>query len=42
MISFYGTIVAGEYDKKNKYPVLFDSGSEDVFLFDETCKDEDC
>jgi len=37
MISYFGTISVGE--KSNEYKVLFDSGSQDIFLFDESCKD---
>ena len=39
MISYYGTIkVGGDNEKQGEtYKTLFDSGSQDVFLFDEKC-----
>jgi hypothetical protein len=38
MVSYYGLITVGD----EKYQALFDSGSEDVFLFDESCSSRDC
>lgn len=40
MKSYAGVINAGE--PMEKYNVLFDTGSEDVFFFDQTCKSKDC
>jgi hypothetical protein len=45
MISYYGTInVGGDGSGRpgESYKTLFDSGSQDVFLFDEKCISVDC
>ena len=43
MKSYTGKIKAGDIEgSSSEYNVLYDTGSEDVFLFDQSCKTEDC
>jgi hypothetical protein len=43
MISYYGEVVVGEDEKSAQhFKVLFDTGSTDFFIPDESCKDPSC
>ncbi len=44
MINYYGEIYVGGRYKENsqKFKVLFDTGSTDIFLLDEKCNDKNC
>lgn len=43
MISYYGEIGVGESEENNqKFKVLFDTGSTDLFIPDETCDTKSC
>jgi hypothetical protein len=43
MISYYGEIAVGESEENNqKFKVLFDTGSTDLFIPDESCTTPSC